>query len=78
MERDRWVILKGKTRHGKNRIHQHGDTWSVLQCTNGRMLLQSLNKTDKGVHDMRWVELREDQNFSWEETSFFNKNQKSL
>ena len=23
------VMLKGKTRHGKNRINQHGDIWIV-------------------------------------------------
>ena len=25
----RWVLLKGKTRHGKNRINQHGDMWLI-------------------------------------------------
>ena len=25
----RWVLLKGKTRHGKNRINQHGEMWLI-------------------------------------------------
>ena len=24
-----WLKLKGITRHGKNRIHQHGEWWEV-------------------------------------------------
>ena len=27
------VILKAKTRHGKNRIKQHGDRWMVVRQT---------------------------------------------
>ena len=25
----KWILLKGKTRHGKNRINQHGDMWLI-------------------------------------------------
>jgi hypothetical protein len=25
------IKLKGVTRHGKNRIHEHGDTWRVIE-----------------------------------------------
>ena len=24
-----WLKLKGITRHGKNRIHQHGEWWEI-------------------------------------------------
>ena len=68
------VILAGKTRHGKNRIQQHGKLWTVLGVGtfNGRpaMQLQSENKTEgakgnKGF-DSRWVHLADDNNFEWD------------
>ena len=27
------VILRGKTRHGKNRVREHGDRWVVVRRT---------------------------------------------
>ena len=43
------VILKGKTRHGKNRIAQHGSKWFVEKVDKFRgqpaMLLRSENET---------------------------------
>ena len=27
----RWVILSAKTRHGKNRINQHGERWKIRE-----------------------------------------------
>ncbi len=65
----KWVLLKGKTRHGKNRINQHGDMWLIESVANFQgqpaMLLRSENKTDKGEFDSRWVLLRDDPNFLW-------------
>lgn len=61
------VILKGKSRHGKNRIQQHGSLWFVEQFAKFRgqdaMWLRSENKTDKGGFDGRWVLLRDDPDF---------------
>ena len=61
------VILKGKSRHGKNRIQQHGSLWFVEQFAKFRgqdaMWLRSENKTDKGGFDGRWVLLKDDPNF---------------
>ena len=53
------VKLKAKTRHGKNRIHQH----------RGRpaLSLQSLERTFMGRFDGRWVLERNDENFDWVE-----------
>lgn len=69
----RKVRLKGKTLHGKTRIHQHGEIWEVLQPTSrgthSRLELQSLNKTMGGfsdgrrVKDRRWVHPTNDFNF---------------
>ena len=69
----KWVLLKGKTRHGKNRINQHGDMWVIesVEVFQGQpaMMLRSKNKTEgskenKGF-DNRWVLLRDDPNFLW-------------
>ena len=60
------LTLKGITRHGKNRVHEHGDHWQVLDLPPGVIKMshpprlppiQSL-KTD----EWRWLD---DRNFSW-------------
>lgn len=65
------VMLKGITRHGKNRIHQHGNIWIVENISKFRgqpaAMLRSLHKTEgpknnKGF-DGRWVLLQDDPNF---------------
>ena len=69
----KWVLLKGKTRHGKNRINQHGDMWVIerVEVFQGQpaMMLRSNNKTegpkDNKGFDSRWVLLRDDPNFLW-------------
>ena len=70
------VKLTGKTKHGKNRIAQHGAVWNVIGHDDFRgrdaWILQSLDKTMGGfadgsrVHDMRWVHVVNDDNFDWE------------
>ena len=65
LEEGGWVTLKGKTRHGKNRINQHGERWMIIELRNGKMLLESAAETDKGGVDWRWVDLHDDQNFTW-------------
>ena len=65
------IILKGKTRHGKNRIQQHGCLWIISFITKFQgqpvMLLRSENKTEgpkgKKDFDARWVLLNNDPNF---------------
>ena len=40
------VRLKGKTRHGKNRIQQHGDLWNVVKFADkdlGKGFIRSSN-----------------------------------
>ena len=87
------VRLTGKTRHGKNRINQHGDVWVVensgMALGQGTIIsgsaigrfrgreaigLRSLNKTEgpkdretgERLFDRRWVLVRGDENFTWE------------
>ena len=64
------VRLQGKSKHGKNRIQQHGDVWIVVE--HGRfggqpaMMLCSMENTDRGRPDGRWVQVRDDKDFDWE------------
>jgi hypothetical protein len=65
------VILTGKTRHGKNRIQQHGSEWIVEEVRGAKMMLRSLEKTEgpqsNKRFDGRWVSLQDDPNFDWSE-----------
>ena len=65
-----WVKLKGKTRHGKNRINQHGNHWLVTDVGkfNGQpaVMLRSMKQTDRGQFDGRWVHINDDNNFEME------------
>jgi hypothetical protein len=51
------VSLLGKTRHGKNRVNEHGTLWLVMPLPKrvpawptGSMLLQSVQ-----TNDIRWL-----------------------
>jgi len=65
------VRLSPKSRHGKNRINQHGDTWVVMNVSTFRgqpaVNLRSMGKTFKmgssWVFDGRWVQLNNDSDF---------------
>jgi hypothetical protein len=72
------VILQGKTRHGKNRVSQHGERWRVLSHTPGEtkniwgddlgdMHLESVDcpcrTCEKWGQDARWIFENGDLNF---------------
>ena len=66
------LILKGKSRHGKNRIHQHGNEWTVehkvVRGHSGNLRLRSKGKTfkdspTKWSHDTRWIWAVDDSDF---------------
>ena len=64
------VRLIGKTKHGKDRIRQHGDVWNVLAHSTPlarRLVLQSLGDTftlgDRKIKDVRGVLPFDDPNF---------------
>ena len=72
------VTLKGKTRHGKNRIAQHGSKWFVekvatfqgqpammLRSESETFLIRGLDNSKEWTHDGRWVLLKNDPNFVW-------------
>ena len=62
-----WIRLKGKSGHGKNRIHEHGDLWLVIHVDTNKVMLRSRDCTFKvgGVmhHDARWIDQGVDKNF---------------
>ena len=67
------IVLKGISRHGKNRLQQHGTLWTINAL--GTLIgtpsvrVQSENKTfklgsfGKKMHDERWVLLKDDPDF---------------
>ena len=61
------VNLKGKTRHGKNRVNQHGDWWVVSNETENSFWLESIDcecaTCNKWGQDGRWVDKKNDVNF---------------
>lgn len=67
-------ILIGKTRHGKNRVREHGSVWEVSgynfrkwspnPYTKGKTELKSVLTGNK-----RWVTIPDDENFFFEETN---------
>ena len=66
------VRLIGKTKHGKDRIRQHGDVWNVLKSKGEGLLghslvLESLHETftlgDTKIKDVRGVQRFDDPNF---------------
>jgi hypothetical protein len=69
------VILEGITLKGKNKIRQHGSTWTVLEirtrveCLGGKIgyYLESLADTLKlgkeKQKDRRWVAVQDDEDF---------------
>ena len=69
------VILTGISRHGKNRIEQHGNPWTVnaIGSFNGNDAVRMRSEREtfnigqgRKMHDERWVFLKEDPNFTFE------------
>lgn len=66
------IVLKGKSRHGKQRVDIHGSDWTVNAFGNfnghDAIRVESQNATfnigrGKKIRDQRWVFLKEDPNF---------------
>ena len=72
MEKGNIVWLEGKSRHGKNRIEQHGNPWTVNAKGkfNGDDAVRMRSEREtfnigqgRKMHDERWVFLKDDPNF---------------
>jgi hypothetical protein len=65
------IKLTAKTRHGKNRIKQFGDTWQVIRhspqvaCLDGAQGIL-IEPADGNHSGRRWIELANDRDFHWE------------
>ena len=75
MEIGQKVLLKGKSRHGKNRIEQHGNPWTVSGkgTFNGHPAVRMTSEREsfnigrgRKIKDERWVFLQDDPNFTFE------------
>lgn len=75
-----WITLKPLTKHGKDRIAQHGDRWMITDLKEGKAILRSEHETftirardaddtdkwtTKKIHDTRWIHLNNDKDFTW-------------
>jgi hypothetical protein len=67
------VKLKGKTKHGKNRVREQGHTWLVVKVKSGLVFAEDMNKEfallsaeNRPDEHWRWVALKEDKNFTME------------
>ena len=56
------IKLIPKTRHGKNRVHEHGDVGTISNIRSASFL----SITPDG--DWRWIDLSDDRDFNWELT----------
>ena len=67
------VKLKGKTKHGKNRVREQGHTWRVVKIRSGLALAEDRDKEFallraeiRPDEHWRWVALKDDKNFTME------------
>ena len=67
-----WVVLKGISRHGKQRIDQHGKEWEVRDTGtfNGIRCISVLSEGETfklapghKIRDMRWIHIKDDPDF---------------
>ena len=55
------ITLKGITGHGKNRVHEHGEKWEVVETTlTPKPMFPPIKSLRTG--EERWLD---DVNFSW-------------
>ena len=52
------ITLMGKTKHGKNRIKEHGEKWEIRKININKLFLHSLIDDD-----IRWIERDFDKDF---------------
>tara|TARA_Y100000310_G_scaffold263349_1_gene273528 strand:- start:341 stop:529 length:189 start_codon:yes stop_codon:yes gene_type:complete len=54
------IKLIPKTRHGKNRVREHGETTTVVHMRTASFCVETPDK------DWRWIDNVNDLNFEWE------------
>ena len=68
------VRLSGKTRHGKNRIREHGDLAEVAHIDGVLNALKKFCVIHKHGDSWRWIDLPEDEHMNWEMVEKNDKN----
>jgi len=72
METGNIVILKGRSKHGKDRVAQHGNPWTIQAqgVFNGNKAVRMISDGEtynlgrgRFTQDQRWVFLKDDPNF---------------
>jgi hypothetical protein len=69
-----FVTLTGKTRHGKNRVHENGNKWEVMDHTSP-LQGDRLSVRSTLTWDLRWVHPIHDRNFEVEFNNESNTSQ---
>ena len=59
------VRLSGKTRHGKNRIREHGDLAEVAHIDGVLNAVSKFCVIHKHGDSWRWIDLPEDEHMNW-------------
>ena len=68
------VRLSGKTRHGKNRIREHGDLAEVAHIDGVLNALKKFCVIHKHGDSWRWIDIPNDEHMNWEMVEKNDKN----
>ena len=68
------IRLSGKTRHGKNRIREHGDLAEVAHIDGVLNALKKFCVIHRHGDSWRWIDLPEDEHMNWEMVEKNDKN----
>lgn len=60
------LILSGRTRHGRNRIREHGDEWELLEARDAVPALRVAGFSVRSVATgaTRWIAQHDDRDFN--------------
>ena len=68
------IRLSGKTRHGKNRIREHGDLAEVAHIDGVLNALKKFCVIHRHGDSWRWIDIPEDEHMNWEMVEKNDKN----
>lgn len=74
------LTLEGKTSTGKDKIKFWGNKWQLLDerphtaCFKGApgLLVQSIFESKVGIRDLRWIKVKDDENFTVIKKEYIN------
>ena len=68
------IRLSGKTRHGKNRIREHGDLAEVAHIDGVLNAMKKFCVIHRHGDSWRWIDIPEDEHMNWEMVEKNDKN----